>query len=174
MEHDYVIETNRLQLRQIEAYDLKYILSWRNHNEIRRWFFNAKVITDDEQLVWYKNYLNNDKDIMFFIEETANINAPIGTVALYNIDIQKKRAEFGRFMIGNFEARGKGIGLECVNAVCKFGFDDLGLENIYLEVLENNVNAANVYKKAGFRTTNYHIENNMGVLEMELHCCNCI
>ncbi len=170
MRHDYVITTLRLKIRQLMPEDLEKVRQWRNLESIRKWFFSMDdIISSKQQIAWYKDYLDNDKDIMFIVEETLNINEPIGTAALYNIDMLKRDAEFGRLVIGNFEARGRGIGQECLYVICNFGFKELGLEKIYLEVFKDNICAVKLYEKAGFNSVRDHIHNDgREILYMEL------
>lgn len=52
--------------------------------------------------------------------------------------------------------RGKGIGLELVNAVLREGFKLAGIEQIVLGVTKGNTSAIRVYEQAGFQP--YHAE----------------
>ena len=46
---------------------------------------------------------------MFVIEETETLKRPVGQVALYNIDWAAGTGEFGRLMIGDADAQGRGL-----------------------------------------------------------------
>lgn len=169
MKHNYIINTNRLKLRQIEYDDLEQVMVWRNQDETRKWFLNNSIITWEQQLEWYKKYLDNDKDIMFIVEEIVNTNSPIGTIALYNIDSDKHTAEFGRLIIGNLEARDRGFGLECTNAICDFGFHQLGLKKIHSDLFEDNIRSLKMCTKAGFQIISTYYKDNAKVLVIELN-----
>lgn len=168
MKHNYVIFSEPLKLRQVKSDDLEKLIEWRNHDQIRKWFFNKDIITLEKQRAWYENYLNDEKDIMFIIEEIRDIREPIGACALYDINYETGTAEFGRLMIGNFKARGKGNGLKSVNAACCFGFKRLKMEKIILEVFENNISALKIYLQAGFKIVKRNTGNNAGILTMKL------
>ena len=45
---------------------------------------------------------------------------------------------------------GKGFGTEAVRQLCRFGFDDLNLQRIYLYVFSDNARAIASYGKVGF------------------------
>jgi RimJ/RimL family protein N-acetyltransferase len=152
MKHAYLLRTECLRLRQVELSDLELILLWRNDPEIRKWFFNGSSITWEQHRGWYARYLDNETDIAFIVEDVTGLCEPVGAAALYRIDTERGTAEFGRLMIGNARARGKGFGLEIVNAICSFGFHQLGLNEIDLEVFEHNAAAIKTYEKAGFLT----------------------
>ncbi len=168
MKHNYLIKTHRLDLRQVEKNDLYSLLLWRNDDNIRKWFFDNKTITLKKQYLWYEKYLQNDTDIMFIIDEKSELETAIGSVALYNLNTQKKQAEFGRLMIGNKNAMGKGFGLECTSAVCDFGFNNLNLNKIYLEVYERNTRAIKIYEQAGFTAKETYIKDNEQTIFMTL------
>lgn len=55
--------------------------------------------------------------------------------------------------IGESLARHKGIGTEVMHLLCKFCYDQLGVESIHLDVLDNNEPAINCYLKVGFKIT---------------------
>jgi len=152
MNHAYVIQTERLRLRQLELSDLELVLLWRNDPEIRRWFFNGSPITWEQHRNWYARYLKNETDIAFIADDITGLYEPVGVAALYRIDAVTGTAEFGRLMVGNARAKGKGFGLEIVGGICAFGFERLGLNAIDLEVFEHNAAAIKIYNKAGFRT----------------------
>ncbi|WP_052702813.1 GNAT family N-acetyltransferase [Paenibacillus beijingensis] len=175
MRHNFSIDTDRLKLRPLVREDLDRVFGWRNKAEIRNSFFNNDIITWKQHLSWFAAYLNNERDIVFMIEETADIHEVVGMGALSNIDTDKQMAEFGRLMIGNSKARGKGIGLESVTAICDFGFLEMGLKEIYLEVFEHNSASVNIYQKAGFGLTGTRASDRGTVLVMTLsrgdsHC----
>lgn len=74
---------------------------------------------------------------------------PIGEVMFGHLDRANGSAELGIF-IGETEEWGKGYGTEAVNALVGFGFGELRLERIWLEVWTENERARRAYEKAGF------------------------
>lgn len=148
MKHNYMIQQDKLLFRPVEESDIENIRLWRNRDGIREAFIYQQYISREQQEHWYKNYNENENDIMFIIEYETK---PIGTVAIYNIDLDKREAEFGRLMIGQVEIRGLGIGQKATKAMCEFGFNKLHLNKIVLEVFEDNRHAMRVYKEIGFK-----------------------
>ena len=53
-------------------------------------------------------------------------------------------------MIGDRRFRGRGMGTEATWLVCRYGFDQLGLEEIRLEVDPQNAAAVRAYESVGF------------------------
>ena len=168
MNHAYVIRTGRLLLRQVVEKDLPLVMAWRNSDAIRKWFFNKEIISASGQNIWYQSYLQNERDIMFIMEETENLNAPVGTVALSKIDMRLKESEVGRLMVGDGRARGKGLGPEAVSACCDFGFRCLGLKKIYANVYSDNKKSLGTFGRAGFIVAGEEIRHGRAFLRLEL------
>jgi ribosomal-protein-alanine N-acetyltransferase len=76
-------------------------------------------------------------------------DAAVGHVGLYQIDTRARTAQFG-IMIGDKAAWGRGLGRACTRAMVEYGFDEVNLRRIYLDVLESNVRAQRVYQQVGF------------------------
>lgn len=158
------IYADNIVLKPIKRKDIELIRTWRNNESNNKIFFNNDYITVEDQNKWYENYKNNNKDKMFII---YNNNVPVGTIALYDINYENRIAEFGRLLIGDLNSRGKNIGLIATKALCEYGFNNLGLNKITLEVYKENVKAFNLYKKIGFKIVK---EINNEIILMEF--CN--
>lgn len=144
------IHKGDIRLRLLEEADLPITLNWRNQDHIRRWFIYSEIITPEQHRLWFENYCKRDNDFVFIIEETHEINQPVGQISLYDIDWVQGRAEYGRLMIGNPAARGKGIARTASEMLLSLGFEQFNLEEIYLEVFQDNESAIKVYRAVGF------------------------
>ncbi len=145
------IQTERIRLRLLEQRDLPLTLGWRNQEHIRRWFFHCEVIAFEDHAAWFERYRERDDEFVFLIEEAAPPHRPIGQASLYHIDWAEGRAEFGRLLIGEPHAAGKGLAREATQALVDAAFARLGLGEVYLEVLAANARAIRVYLACGFR-----------------------
>lgn len=154
-----------ITLNPIEVQDIEIIRLWRNEENYKNTFINTNSISSEDQLKWYKKYKENIEDRMFTIVYN---NTKIGTISLYNINYQNKRAEVGRLLIGDLNSRGNGIGLKAIDAICKYGFNRLGLSKITLEVFEDNIYARNVDNKAGFQMVGQRNIDERTLILMEL------
>ncbi|MGC9538183.1 GNAT family N-acetyltransferase [Streptomyces sp. UG1] len=72
----------------------------------------------------------------------------VGEVVLYEWD-PKARSCIFRTLIGP-RGRGRGLGTEATRLIVGYGFEQLGLHRIQLEVYGHNHRALRVYEKAGF------------------------
>ena len=145
------IEKGRIRLRLLEKTDLPMTLRWRNQDHIRRWFVHSDPISPESHEGWFSEYLERDDDYLFMIEEIRDLRRPVGQISIYKIDWAEKHGEFGRLLIGDSEARGKGIAKEATHLLLHHAFTRWGLERIELEVLSDNAPATTIYRDLGFR-----------------------
>ncbi len=151
-----LITGERIQLRLLAEADLPMTLQWRNQDDIRRWFIHSGIITPEQHQAWFERYSHREDDFVFIIEEQGHLCRPIGQVALYNIDWLKKQAEFGRLLIGEKEARGKGLAGLATKLLLAFAFDHFDLNEVILEVFNNNTPAITIYRQCGFQCAGKH------------------
>lgn len=154
MKHNYVKSCENVRLRPLCEDDLEHLRLWRNNPENTTYLSPIPFITEDMQLNWYKNNLEDPNEITFAIEELQILNRVVGSLSLYNFN--GNCAEFGKILIGDKEAHGKHVGTNALKALLELGFDKLGLHEIYLYVFEENIPAIRVYEKVGFHITEEH------------------
>jgi diamine N-acetyltransferase len=150
MKPEFVLGNGKVILRPLRRADLDQTLAWRNRDDVRIWFFDAKPITPDQHNDWYEAYRQRRTDWAWII--VAN-GVPCGQVSLYNVNARQRGGEFGRMMIGDPRFRGNGVGRVACSLVCDFALRDVGLDFVYLRVLDNNLRAIQLYKDCGFHTT---------------------
>jgi len=143
-------QNETVRLRLLTEADLPLTLAWRNRPEIRRWFFDSAELTWEQHRSWFEKYAVRDDDFVFIIEDVQT-DQPVGQVALYHIDWEARRCEYGRLMVGEGAARGKGYAKTATRLVCLLGFETLRMDGIYLEVFEHNSAARAVYTACGFQ-----------------------
>jgi RimJ/RimL family protein N-acetyltransferase len=146
------IENRSVRLRLLRQEDLPLTLHWRNLDHIRRWFFHSDLITPNQHARWFEQYCERDDDFLFVIEDVQAGYKPVGQVALYHIDWEQRRAEFGRLMIGEASAAGKGLAFAATQLALQIAFQSLGLQEVYLEVYADNQRAIAIYQGTGFET----------------------
>ena len=81
--------------------------------------------------------------------DSGKTDVAVGEVVLNEIDWQNRTANF---RISLFAERyfGKGYGSQAIQLILKFGFENLDLHRIELEVYDFNPRARHVYEKVGF------------------------
>ncbi|ANT50598.1 GNAT family N-acetyltransferase [Mesorhizobium amorphae] len=133
-------------LRLVEERDLKTILDWRNRDDARVWFKTSDKLTFDSHLAWYKRYLQKEDDLFFLVEADGR---PVGQCGIYDIDHNAGSAEIGRFLVAP-EMAGNGYIKRSCSELVRFGTRVLKLPYVFLEVMEQNTRAIELYTRCGF------------------------
>ncbi len=89
------------------------------------------------------------KDAYHFVICLLADDQPIGTIGLFRIDHVNGSAGIG-IAIGVKSLWGKGLGTDAMFALLDFGFGQLRLERMWLEVYDYNERARRSYEKCGF------------------------
>jgi RimJ/RimL family protein N-acetyltransferase len=147
------VENERVILRLLEMDDLPLTLSWRNQDNIRKWFIHTDIIQDEKHYSWFECYRELDNDFVFMILAKDLENRPVGQISLYNINWEVGNAEYGRLMIGDPVAQGKGYAKQATILLLDYALNTLNFREVFLEVKSDNISAMAVYKSAGFVTT---------------------
>ena len=99
---------------------------------------------------WFDQMVEQQgRDRYHFVICLRSDGRPIGATDLREISLEDGRAAFG-IMIGEKAEWNRGYGTDALNAICDFGFGQLRLERIELDVYADNTSAQRSYEKAGF------------------------
>jgi RimJ/RimL family protein N-acetyltransferase len=137
------------RLRKPELGDIDAFLVQKNDPEVVALLGGGGTAYTREGLERWVEFHRDAHDEAFFVVADA-ANHPAGHIALYKIDRVAGHAEFG-IMLGDKATWGQGLGTACTRWIIEYGFRELGLRRIYLEVLATNPRARRVYEKLGFR-----------------------
>ncbi len=98
---------------------------------------------------WFETkVVNGAPEHAVFAIQSDQGNA-LGLAQLSPIDTINRHARLGIYLADE-SARGKGLGERALRQLLTFGFNDLNLNKIFLEVTANNTTAINLYAKVGF------------------------
>ncbi|MDO8472318.1 MAG: GNAT family protein [Dehalococcoidia bacterium] len=145
-----MIEGSKSILRRVEREDLALIANWRNRPDIWQHFFNAFPIVRSGQERWFDSLLSATDRVLFVIVDKISL-APIGTVGFDRIDWRDRNAEYGNMLIGSLEHIGRGYARDATMTLLSYGFLELGLERVYLNVAALNQHAIQLYEACGFQ-----------------------
>ena len=145
-----IIRGEHVYLRAAERSDLDVFVRWFNDAETRRYLAMVGPMGRAAEERWFDGMLERQgkHDYHFVICLLADGRA-IGTAGLHEVDLESGSAAFG-IAIGEGADRGHGHGTDALNAICDFGFGELRLERIWLDVYEPNQRGQRSYEKAGF------------------------
>ena len=143
----------RVKLRALEMEDLDIIMKHFNNLELRQYLNSQIPMSRHAERQWLERSTTMDpwKDgEMTLAIENKESGEFLGTVSLFDISKQHKRAEFG-IAIHKPDNLGKGYGTDTTRVMLWVGFHILGLNSIYLITMGGNVRAQKAYEKAGFK-----------------------
>jgi RimJ/RimL family protein N-acetyltransferase len=137
-------------LRPAERDDLPRFVRWFADAETSRFLMVRAPFSQAMEEQWFEDMVGRQgkSDYHFVICRLAD-GEPIGTVGLHDLDFVNGHAEFG-ISIGEKGEWDKGFGTDALHAICDFGFGELRLQRIELEVYAGNARARRSYEKAGF------------------------
>ena len=128
--------------------DSQILFEWINNRELVLSNDNYNPVHENNHQAWFGK-ITNKPDLRIFAIRKKETNELIGTCQLYNIDLVNRSAEL-QIRIGNSLNQGKGYGSQAIKLLIEYGFNDLGLERIYLHVFGNNEKALRTYMKLNF------------------------
>ena len=145
---------HNLRLRSAERTDIPQFLQWINDPEVVE---NLEVyapmgIVEEES--WFDAMKARPIDEHTLVIEVHpegydNKWVVIGNTSFFPINQKARSVEIG-IMIGEKDCWNKGYGTETMRVMCRYGFEELNLNRIWLRVYDTNPRARKAYEKAGF------------------------
>lgn len=166
----------RLSLRPLDVQDLERCLRWINDPEILQFLGRRRPMSREMETAWLAAQYKDERQINFAITLNEG-DRHIGNCGLDTLDTANRSACFG-ILIGEKDAWSQGYGSEAARLVLGYGFQQLNLHRIELEVFSLNHRAIRAYEKLGFvhegvkresyfRNGAFHDTLVMGLLESE-------
>jgi len=143
-----MIKGKKVGLRAVEKEDLPFLRDWRNIPDFRKNFREVRELSLTDQEVWF-NSLQNSKYINYmFTVVDLNTNKPIGAAGLLYINWIIRSADFS-FYIGdeNKYIGNDGIAKEATKLLIDYGFNNLNLHKIWMELYEFDKEKINFFIK---------------------------
>lgn len=139
-----------IKLRKLKDSDADGMLEWMHNEEIQK-NFRKPMLSYTREMV-----MNFIQSASYDIKEGTSIHFAItntedeylGTISLKELDLESLNAEYA--IVLRKDAQGKGYAKEATLQLLEKGFDEYGLERVYLNVLSDNIKAQELYKRCGF------------------------
>ncbi|MGH9610551.1 MAG: GNAT family N-acetyltransferase [Bryobacteraceae bacterium] len=123
MDHKLSISGNFFRLRPVSLEDAAFIVEVRT-DPLRNRFINPTSLEVEKQEQWLKRYFEAPDDYYFIIENEATGERE-GTVGIYRLDVEAKRAEWGRWVV----RRGSKSAIPSLLLSFKLAFEQIGLDS---------------------------------------------
>ena len=148
------IKTNRLVLGRLSFKDIPKIIEYAGNKKVAESTLNIPHPYEEKDAIFWINSANKgmeNKTQFTFGIRTKKEDEFIGGIGL-KINIRFQRAELGYWIGEPFW--NKGYATEAVEAILKFGFNDLNLNKIYATHLVENPASGKVMIKNGINCKN--------------------
>ncbi len=141
----------KIRLRAIEPEDLELLYEWENNNSY--WIISNTVAPFSKYTL--KRYIKNSHKNIYetgqlrLMIDLTDKKQTIGTIDIFDFDPFHLRAGMG-ILIADEDQRRKGyatMALRCLIAYC---FDTLQLHQLYCNILANNCESIDLFRKIGF------------------------
>lgn len=145
-----IIRGERVYLRAQERSDVPTFVRWFNDSETLSFLSMRAPMSVPMEESWFNHMLEQQgKDAYHFTMCRLEDDKPIGTVGLFEVDTVNGNAGIG-ISVGEKDLWGQGYGTDAMFALMDFGFGQLRLERMWLEVYDHNARAIRSYEKCGF------------------------
>ncbi len=146
------IRGEQVYLRPAERADIDLFVRWFADSETTRYLALRAPFSKAMEEKWFEGMIEKQgKATYHFVICLLADDRAIGTAGFHHVDHENGNASFG-ISIGEKAEWSKGYGTDALRAICDFGFGQLRLERIELDVYEPNQRARRSYEKAGFVT----------------------
>lgn len=132
-------------LRKIQLSDLEMRVLWMNDPRIYVSMHYDTPILLENTIMWFDRNANDDTRCDLTILDKGEIVAFGGITS-----IDKKVGKAESYIFVNPNCLQRGIGGQSLKLICKYGFDVLGLNKLYIFTNEDNVKSIKAHEKCGF------------------------
>lgn len=145
-----IIRGEKVYLRPAERDDIERFVRWFADAETTAYLGARSPFSRAMEERWFDQMLEQQgKRSYHFVICLLDDDRPIGTAGFHEANLEDGSAVFG-ISIGEKEEWNRGYGTDALRAICDFGFGQLRLERIALDVYAGNDRARRSYEKAGF------------------------
>ncbi|RZD46117.1 MAG: hypothetical protein CXT78_04525 [Thaumarchaeota archaeon] len=144
-----MFEGKFVTLRALEKEDLPSLKEWRNSLHVRKSTREYKLLNMINQKNWFESIhqSNPPKDIMFGILNKRK--KLIGVTGLTYIDWKNRNSEISiYFSTKNWQANHEAK--EVINLIMEYGFEELNLNRLYVEIFSLMKENVKLFKKMKF------------------------
>jgi diamine N-acetyltransferase len=145
------MKSEKIKLRAVEPEDLELLYKWENNDSY--WVISNTVAPFSKYIL--KRYLENSHKSIFetgqlrMMIELVTEKKTIGTIDLFDFDPFHMRAGIG-ILIADDEERRKGYASLALKQLIHYCFTTLQLHQLYCNILANNSESMDLFKKQGF------------------------
>jgi RimJ/RimL family protein N-acetyltransferase len=145
-----LIAHGSVYLRPGERGDVPLFVRWYTDRRTTRTLLMTSPMGEAIEERWFEGMLAaQGSERYFYVICRREDDRAVGTIDLHDVDRGNGSASLG-IAIGEEGDRGRGYGTDALTALVTFGFDQLRLERIELDVYDFYQRARGVYERVGF------------------------
>lgn len=133
-------------IRKFERTDIPKKVEWINNPANNQFLHYDLPLEVEKTQRWFDNNVDRVDRFDAVIEADGVL---CGTIGLLSIDRKNNKAEY-YIAMGETSLKGKGISTEASKILLDYGFNELGLNRIYLFTETENIPAQRLFEKVGF------------------------
>ena len=142
----------------------KYV-GWFNNPVVCQFNRHGKGDYSIEKARQYLAEVKKSENTIVFAIWRRGVEEHLGNISINDIDWDHRSGEIS-ILIGERQHWGKGFGHEAVDLAVKYGFNELKLQRLWVEMTMTNVGMINIAKNLGFNEVenlNRYLEKVLGV-----------
>jgi diamine N-acetyltransferase len=141
-----------VNLRAVEPEDLELLYTWENDN---KYWVISNTVTPFSRYTLKRYIENSHKNIyvngqLRLMIDHVKSGMTIGTIDIFDFDPFHKRAGLG-ILIADEKFRRKGYASMALACLIEYCFGTLLLHQLYCNILSNNMESIDLFRKHGFR-----------------------
>lgn len=137
----------RITIRKFEKSDIPKKVEWINNPANNRFLHYNIPLSVEGTERWFDSHQGETTRYDAVIEADG---VPVGTIGLLSIDRKNSKAEY-YIAMGETSYKGKGVAKEASKLILAYGFEELGLNRIYLFTEVDNIAAQKLFERVGFK-----------------------
>jgi RimJ/RimL family protein N-acetyltransferase len=137
---------NPVSLTPFSAANIDLTYKWVREKELQQLFLMRGEITWEGHQAYFERALKDSSQRIYAI---LYKKSHIGNCGFKNLKAETREGELWIY-IGEASFRGQGLGRQATAQLLQMGFNEHGLESIYLHVADFNVAARRMYEGLGF------------------------
>ena len=135
MRHELVLEGHAFRLRPIGPQDAEFVLALRTASRVQGRLHPVSGLLGD-QVAWIEGYLRRPGDWYWVVERSLD-GRPEGTLGLYDLEADRSRAEWGRWLLLLYRA----------------AFEKLALAEVHCRTVATNAAVVSFHDRSGLERT---------------------
>jgi RimJ/RimL family protein N-acetyltransferase len=143
-----MIQGEKVRLRGFDETDIGLLQRWANDWDVSRWMINRYPTALPDEREGVQDMMKPQPNEKAFAIESHD-GVLIGWCGLCQISWEDRRASLA-IAIGDKTRWGHGYGTDATRTLVRFGFEEMNLNRIDLNVHADNARAVRCYEKIGF------------------------